>query len=68
MFILGVDEFVPGFLGVLTKDVVIVRVEGHVVLVNVGIKLVCTKDLGDFHKLVVIVLALEEGFFLENHA
>jgi hypothetical protein len=52
----------------LAKDVVIVGVKGNVVLINVSIELISTENFSNFNKLIIIVLALEEGFLLENHA
>jgi hypothetical protein len=68
MFVLAVNELVPGLLSVLSQNIVIVGVQGYAVLFNIGIKLVSSKHLSDFNKLVVVVLALEEWFLLENHA
>lgn len=61
------DELVPGLAWVVAQDVVVVRVQLHVVLLNIGEQLVSTKHLRDLHQLVVVVLALEEGLLLEDH-
>jgi hypothetical protein len=57
---------VPGLLGVRREDVVIVRIKGHVVLINVGVQLICTNHLGNLDELVLVVLALEERFLLKD--
>lgn len=63
-----VDEFIPRFLLVDAENVVIVAVQCHVVLLDIVEQVIGAKDLGNFHQLVVVVLALEERLFLENHA
>jgi len=68
VLVLAVDEFVPGLLGVLTNHIVVLLIESHIILVNVGVELVCAEYLGDLHELVVVVLALEEWLLLEDHA
>lgn len=68
MFVLAVDKFVPGFLGVLTQDVIVVRVKSNVIFLNVGVKLISSENLSNFDKLIVVVFSLEEWFLLENHA
>ena len=52
----------------LTEDIIIVRVKVDIVLFDVSHKLISPEYLSDFHKLIVVVSALEEGFLLENHA
>lgn len=52
----------------LSEDVVVVGVEGHVVLVDIGEELVCAEHLRDLDELVIVVLTLEEGLLLEDHA
>ena len=68
MFVLGVDELVPRLLGVLSEDVVVVRVQCHVVLVYVRVQLIRAQHLRDLNQLVIVVLALEERLFLKDHA
>ena len=51
----------------LTEDVVIVRIKSYIVLVNVGIELISSQNFSDLHKLIVVILALEEWLFLEDH-
>jgi len=68
LVILGVDELLPRLAGLVAEDVVEVRVEGHAVFLDVGEKLICAEELRNFNELVVVVLALEERFLLEDHA
>ena len=67
MLILAIDKLVPWLLGVLSEDVIIVGIESHIVLVDISIELISSEDLGNLHQLIVIVLALEEWFLLEDH-
>jgi len=66
--ILCVDELVPWLAWVLTNDIVVVRIKRHVVFGNIGEEVVSAKNFGNFDQLIVIVLALEERFLLEDHA
>jgi len=66
--VLCVDELVPRLARMLSNDIIVVRIKGHVILLNVREKVFSAKYLGDLDKLVVVVLALEERFLLENHA
>ena len=68
MLVLAVDEFVPGLFRVLPDHVIVLLVESHVILVYISVEFVGAEDLGDLHELVVVVLALEEGLLLEDHA
>ena len=63
-----VYEFVPGFFLMHTQDVVVMAVQGDVVLLNVIEQIVCAQNLGNLHELIVVVLALEKRFLLENHS
>ena len=51
-----------------SKYVVVSTIESHVKLFNVGLEFFGSQYFSDFNKLVVVILALEERFFLENHA
>jgi hypothetical protein len=53
---------------VRAEDVVVVAVERDIVLFDVGKQVIGSQHLRDLDQLVVVVLALEEGFLLENHA
>ena len=43
-------------------------IKSHVVFLNVGEEIICTKDLSYFNELIVVVFSLEKWFFLENHS
>ncbi len=43
------------------------RVECQPVFIQVGVQILSAKDLGNLDELVVVILALEERLFLENH-
>ena len=63
-----VYEFVPWLLLMNSKNIVIVAIERHVVLLNVVEQVVRAKDLCNLNQLIIVVLSLEERLFLENHA
>ena len=63
-----VYEFVPWLLLVNSQDIIVVAVECHVVLLNVVEQVVRAEDLRNLYQLIIVVLALEERLFLENHA
>ena len=67
MFVLRVDELVPGFLRVLPNHVIVLLLKRYVVLVNVRVELVRAEHLRDLDELVVVVLALEERLLLKDH-
>lgn len=68
LVILGRDELGPRLALVLTQDVVVVRVQLQLVLVDVGEQFLSAQDFGNFYELVIVVLTLEKGFLLEYHA
>jgi hypothetical protein len=41
-------------------------IELDIIFFKVCIQLIRAQDLGDFHKLVIVVVAVEEGFFSKN--
>jgi hypothetical protein len=41
-------------------------IELDIIFFKVCIQLIRAQNLGDFHKLVVVVMAMEKGFFSEN--
>ena len=49
-----------------SKDFIIVRIESDVVLVNVSIKFVGSKDFGNLHELVVVIVAVEKRLLSED--
>ena len=67
--VLRIDELVPRFAWerVLRQQVLVVRVEGQSVLVQICVELFGAEDLRDFHQLVIVVAALEEWLTLEDH-
>ena len=67
VLVLAVDKLVPRFLGVLPEDVIVVGIQGYIVLVDVSKELISAKHFSYLHKLIVVVLALEEGLLLEYH-
>mmetsp|Transcript_14153 Transcript_14153/g.26511 ORF Transcript_14153/g.26511 Transcript_14153/m.26511 type:complete len:211 (+) Transcript_14153:202-834(+) len=68
MLILGSYELRPRFSRMPAQNVVKVRVQFLIVLVQIGEQAICAKHASDFHKLVVIVLAVEERLLAEYHA
>lgn len=65
--VLCIDECVPWFLRVPRQEIVILRVQLDIVLVQVFEKLIGTKNLGDFDKLVGVAVSMEKRLFPENH-
>jgi len=49
-----------------SQNFIILSIELDIIFFKVRIQLISAQDLGDFHKLVVVVVAVEEGFFSEN--
>jgi hypothetical protein len=49
-----------------SQDLIVLCIEFDVVFFKVCIQLIRSQDLGDFHKLVVVIVAMEEGLFSEN--
>lgn len=68
MLILAGQKLRPGLACVLSNHVVVLLLQSYIVLINVGIELVCSEDLSDLHQLIVVILSLEEGLLLEDHA
>jgi hypothetical protein len=58
-----------GHLGVLllSEEIVELGIEFDVVFFNVLKEFVRAEDFGDFDELIVVIVAMEEGFFPENH-
>ena len=67
LFVGVVDEFLPALLFVLSKDIIVVPIESYIVFLNVSIEVVCSQNFCNLDKLIIIIFALEEWFFLENH-
>jgi len=68
LLVLVVYELVPRLLRMLAKDVVVVVVKGHVVLLDISIEVICAEDFCDLDQLVIVVLTLEEWLLLEDHS
>ena len=67
LVVLRSNKFGPRLTWMVTENIVVMRVQLHTILLHVGEQFVSAKDLCDLYKLIVVVLTLEEGFFLENH-
>lgn len=65
--VLRVDETVPRLLLEATQDVVILRVELDLVLVEIVEQVVGAKNLGNLDELVGVAVAVEEGLLAEDH-
>ena len=65
--VFGGDEAVPGLLREAPDDVVVLGIKLYLVLVEVVEEVVGAENLGDFHKLIRIALAVEEGLLPEYH-
>lgn len=61
------DEAVPGFLLETAKNVVVLRVELNLVLVQVVEEIVGAQNLGDLDELVRVAVAVEERLLAEDH-
>ena len=59
LLVLVVYELVPRLLRMLAKDVVVVVVKGHVVLLDISIEVICAEYFCDLDQLVIVVLTLE---------
>jgi hypothetical protein len=49
-----------------SQDVVILCIKLDVILFKVCVQLVRSQNLGDFNKLIIVVMTVEEGLFSEN--
>lgn len=47
------------------KEFIILRIKPNVVFVDICVKFVGTQNLGDLYELIVVVMAVEEGFLTE---
>lgn len=65
--VLRVDKAVPGLLLEAAQDVVVLRVELDLVLVDVVKEVVGAEHLGDLDELVGVAVAVEERFLAEDH-
>ena len=65
--VLGIDKAVPRLLLEAAENVVVLRVQLNLVLVNVVKQVVGAQDLGNLDQLVRVALAVEEGLLAEDH-
>lgn len=49
-----------------SKQLIVLRIQFDAVLVDVCVKLVSAEDLGDLHKLVVVIMTVEEWLFTKD--
>lgn len=49
-----------------SQDLIILCIKLDIIFFKVCIQLVCSQDLGNFHKLVIVIMAMEEVFLPEN--
>lgn len=61
------DKRVPGLAGEPRQDLVVLRVQLDVILVQVFEEFLGSKDLGDLHQLIGVAVAVEERFLAEDH-
>ena len=52
---------------ILSEEIIILCIEFDVVFLNILKQLVCSKDLGDFDELIIIIVTMEERFLAEDH-
>ena len=65
--VLGIDEAVPLLSWKASKDVVILSIQLYIIPIKVFEKVISTKHLCNFDKLVGIAVAVEERLFSEDH-
>lgn len=65
--ILSADEGVPWPTLIPLEDLIVLGVQLNVVLVKVVKQIVCSKDFGNFDKLVRIAATVEKRFFSKYH-
>ena len=56
------------FHWVLSENIIVMSIKSHLELFNISVKHISAQNLGNFDQLVVVVFALEERLFLENHS
>ena len=67
LIILGINELLPSLAWLLSDNVIVVAVKGHIVLFYVSEEFVCAQNLCNLDQLIVVVFSLEERFLLEDH-
>mmetsp|Transcript_87340 Transcript_87340/g.138615 ORF Transcript_87340/g.138615 Transcript_87340/m.138615 type:complete len:249 (+) Transcript_87340:272-1018(+) len=68
VLILGGHKLGPGFSGMPAQNMIKVRVQFLIVLVQICEQAISSKYASDFDQLIVIVLAMEKGLFSKDHA
>lgn len=68
LIVLRVDELLPWFARLLSNDIIVMAVQGNIVFLHVCKEFISTKYFCNLYKLIVVIFALEEGFFLEDHS
>ena len=66
--VLVVHKFAPWLLWVLSKDVIVVTIQGYIVLFDVGEKIIGSQNFCDLDELIIVVFSLEEWLLLEDHS
>lgn len=65
--VLGVDERMPALLGKPAENVVVLRIELDIVLVQIIEQVLGAQNFGNLHQLVRVGLAVEEWLLPEDH-
>lgn len=65
--VLRIDERMPRLLRVPRQEIVILRVQLDIVLVQVLEELIGTKNLGDLNELIGVAVSMEEWLLPEDH-
>lgn len=65
--VIGIDKRVPRLAGEARENLVILRVQLNIVLVQVLEELLCSEHLCNLHKLVGVAVTVEERFLSEYH-
>lgn len=65
--VLGADKAMPRLLLETPEDVIVLRIELNLVLVEIVEKVISAEDLGDLDKLVGVALSVEERLLSEDH-
>jgi hypothetical protein len=65
--VLGRDERVPRLAREAREDIIILRVQLNVVLVQIFKELLSSQNLGNLDQLVRVAVAMEEGLLAEDH-
>ena len=67
MIVLSIYEFVPWFTWLGTDQVIIMVVKSQAILVDIGEKVISSKNFCNLHQLIVVIASLEERLLFENH-